>query len=151
MTKKYILDTNIISYLVDDDSIYSSIIEKKLTDISNQDSVGVSILTLYELSYGLEYATNQEQIDIFNNAISLIKTYLTIYDLRLEDMNIFASLKKRYKNKIGIAQKALKKNDLDFLIASTAIAQNAILVSNDKIFETISEIEKNLLFENWLR
>jgi predicted nucleic acid-binding protein len=151
MAKKYILDTNIISYLVDDESIYSRVIEKKLTDISNRDSVGVSILTLYELSYGLEYATNQEQVDIFNNAISLIKTYLTIYDLRLEDMNIFAMLKKRYKNRTGIAQKALKKNDLDFLIASTALAQNAILISNDKIFETIYEMDSNLLYENWLR
>jgi predicted nucleic acid-binding protein len=35
MAKKYILDTNIIYYLVDDESIYSRVIEKKLTDISS--------------------------------------------------------------------------------------------------------------------
>jgi predicted nucleic acid-binding protein len=38
----------------------------------------------------------------------------------------------KYQEETGINTKALKKNDLDFLIASSAISQGAVLVSNDK-------------------
>jgi len=148
--KKYILDTNIISYLVNEDSKYCSIIGDKLSNLSNRDSVGVSILTLYELSYGLEYSTEEEQIEIFNNSISLIQDYLQIYDLEVNDITIFGKLKRGYKNRVGISQKALKKSDLDFLIASTAISHGVTLVSNDKIFEVIAEIDSDFLYENWV-
>jgi len=150
MAKKYILDTNIISYLVDENSKYCSIIQDKLSSLSDNDSVGVSILTLYELSYGLEYSTKEEQIEIFNNSISLIQDYLHIYDLKVTDITNFGKLKREYKNRVGINQKALKKNDLDFLIASTAISSNTTLVSNDKIFEVIAKIDSRLKYENWL-
>lgn len=150
MPKKYILDTNIISYLVDDNSEYCSVIGERLSNLSNSDSVGVSILTLYELSYGLEYSTDEEQIEIFNNSISLIQDYLHIYNLEVNDITTFAKLKKGYKNRVGISQKALKKSDLDFLIASTAISHRATLVSNDKIFEVIAEVKNNFLYENWI-
>jgi predicted nucleic acid-binding protein len=56
----------------------------------------------------------------------------------------------QYRLHIGIAQRALKKNDFDFLIASSAIAHEAILISNDKIFGIIQDIEPSLAHENWL-
>ena len=48
---------------------------------------------------------------------------------------IFADLKVLYKKKTGINKKAMKKNDLDILIASTAMAESATLISDDGIFE----------------
>jgi predicted nucleic acid-binding protein len=44
----------------------------------------------------------------------------------------------------------MKKNDLDMLIASTAMAEDATLVSNDRIFATLMEIESRFRWENWL-
>ena len=44
----------------------------------------------------------------------------------------------------------MKKNDLDILIASTAMAENATLISDDGIFERLSEIEPKFKWENWL-
>ena len=108
-------------------------------------------MTLYELSYGLEYSSNKEEIGIFNHGISIVKSYLDIYNLKEEDVTIFGNLKLKYKKQVGIAQKAMKKNDLDFLIVSTAISQNAILISNDKIFETIHKIEPKFKYENWIK
>ena len=150
MANSYILDTNIISYLVDEKSPYSAIISDRLSSLSNKDKVGVSILTLYELTYGLEYSNDDKEIEIFNNAISLIQSYLHIYDLSIDEIGIFAKLKKSYKTAVGINQKALKKSDIDFLIASSAIANQAILVSNDKIFEAITSVNSNLSYENWI-
>jgi len=59
-------------------------------------------------------------------------------------------LKIAYKNHTGISKKDAKKNDIDLLIASTAIALDATLVSNDRIFKTLSEIDSRLKYENWL-
>ena len=41
-------------------------------------------------------------------------------------------------------------NDLDFLIAATAINHNAILVSNDAIFNKLIELEPSIKYENWI-
>jgi len=54
------------------------------------------------------------------------------------------------KKSTGIQNKANKKNDLDFLIAATAINHNAILVSNDTIFEKLIKLEPKIKHENWL-
>ncbi len=49
-----------------------------------------------------------------------------------------------------VLQKKAKKNNLDLLIASTSIAENATLVSNDKIFKKLAKLELGLKYENWL-
>ena len=115
-------------------------------------------MTLYELSYG--HATfkeskkdkNQEESNekLFQQAIEFIKEYLDIFPLSVEEIAIFGMLKAKYKEQTGINTKALKKNDIDFLIASTAISQGAILVSNDGIFEDIIGYKMGLEFEAWV-
>jgi len=70
--------------------------------------------------------------------------------LSVEEIDIFGKLKAKYKEETAIKTKALKKNDLDFLIASTAISQGAILVSNDGIFGDIVEYGLRLEFEEWV-
>ncbi len=44
----------------------------------------------------------------------------------------------------------MKKYILDTLISSTAMAENATLISDDSIFEKLSEIEPKFKWENWL-
>ena len=150
MNKTYLLDTNIISYLTDSNSPHREKIKNKLFSLEEQDKVAVSIITLYELSYGLATLQHTEHKKLFENAISFIKDYLDVYPLNIEEIDIFGQIKAKYKKQTGINTKALKKNDLDFLIASTAISQNIVLVSNDKIFEDIAEFGFELCFENWV-
>ncbi len=38
---------------------------------------------------------------------------------------------------------------VDFILASTAIETNAVIVSDDRIFETIREFYSSLRIENW--
>ena len=72
-----------------------------------------------------------------------------IYSLDVSSADFFSELKQLYKSSTGINSKNAKKNDLDFMIASIAMSQKATLVSNDKLFETLSNYT-NLKYENWI-
>ena len=150
MQTTYLLDTNIISYLTDPNSPHKDKIKNKLLSLSEDDIVSVSIITLYELSYGLSTITNSKNKAIFESGIEFIKEYLDIYPLDINEIDIFGMLKSQYKKSTGIAKTAIKKNDLDFLIVATAINRNAVLVSNDAIFNKIIELEPNIKHENWV-
>jgi len=150
MSKTYLLDTNIISYLTDPNSPYREKVKKRLFALSENDKVSVSIITLYELSYGLATLSNNQDKKIFESSIFFIKKYLDIFPLSVKEIDIFGEIKAKYRKETGINTKAIKKNDLDFLIASTAISQNVILVSNDKIFEDITNFGFNLYCERWI-
>ena len=156
MSRTYLLDTNIISYLTDSKSPYRTAVKEKLFSLSEDDRVAVSIVILYELAYGLatfeksKKDKNNRDEKLFESGIEFIKEYLDIFPLNVEEIDIFGQLKAKYKEQTGINTKALKKNDLDFLIASTAISQGAILVSNDSIFGDIVEYGFGLEFEEWV-
>lgn len=81
----YLLDTNIISYLADPNSPYKDKIKNKLLALSENDVVSVSIITLYELSYGLNtFEGTNENKSIFENGLKFIREYLDIYPLDIE-------------------------------------------------------------------
>ena len=148
--KKYILDTNIASLLGSEETQENQKIYEKFYQLDDEDIVMVSIVTLYEATYGLKYSENKEQQEEIRQNIAYIRKYFEIIPLDLREMELFADLKVLYKKKTGINKKAMKKNDLDILIASTAMAENAILISDDAIFEKLSEIEPKFKWENWL-
>jgi predicted nucleic acid-binding protein len=148
--KKYILDTNIASLLGSQKEGSKKILEK-FYDLNDDDSVMVSIVTLYEAQYGLENSKDEEQQEEIRANIRYIEKFFEIVPLDMKEMKHFAQLKVLYKKHTGINKKAMKKNDLDILIASTAMAKGAILVSDDGIFEKLAEIEPRFCFENWLK
>lgn len=151
MGKHYLLDTNIISYLADPNSLYKTSVKNHLLSLTEDDTVSISIITLYELSYGLHsYKISNNSIKLFKTGISFIKDYLDVIPLNIGEVDIFGKLKAKYQKSTGIQNKANKKNDLDFLIAATAINHNAILVSNDTIFEKLIKLEPKIKHENWL-
>ena len=146
---KYLLDTNITS-TIGKDSHDGYRLLGKLSNLNDDDTVSVSILTLYESNYGLKNTNNETQkLEIAQN-INFLQRNFDIIPLDLKEMEIYADLKVAYKKLTGITRKEAKKNDLDLLIASTSIAEDATLVSNDKIFQTISKIDNRLKYENWL-
>jgi len=151
MSKHYLLDTNIISYLADPNSPYRESIKNHLIALTDADTISVSIITLYELSYGLHsYKNAPESIELFKQGIYFIEEYLDVLPLHVKEVDIFGKLKAKYKEATGIQNKANKKNDLDFLIVATAINHNATLISNDTIFDALFEIEPKIKYENWM-
>lgn len=144
----YILDTNIISTLGAEDR--DGVISNRLFALSDIDNVSISIITIYEENYGLKNSNDKKQQERFKKNLDLIQQFFEIIPLDIKEMDIYASLKIAYKNHTGITKKDAKKNDLDLLIASTAIAIDATLISNDKIFKTLALLEPRLKYENWL-
>ena len=148
--KKYILDTNIASLLGSKETKENRKIYEKFYQLNDEDVVMVSIVTLYEATYGLKHSEDEEQQEEIRQNIAYIRKYFEIIPLDLREMELFADLKVLYKKKTGINKKAMKKNDLDILIASTAMAESATLISDDGIFEKLSDIEPKFKWENWL-
>jgi predicted nucleic acid-binding protein len=148
--KKYILDTNIASLLGSKETKENRKIYEKFYQLNDEDVVMVSIVTLYEATYGLKHSEDEEQQEEIRQNIAYIRKYFEIIPLDLREMELFADLKVLYKKKTGINKKAMKKNDLDILIASTAMAESATLISDDGIFEKLSEIEPKFKWKNWL-
>lgn len=147
----YILDTDIISYLWDVKSPYHQKIVDKLNTLNDDDIVGLSIVSIYELTYGMNSFKDKNLKSTFQNALATIKgdKDIFIYSLDVDSADFFSEIKQLYKYSTGINSKIAKKNDLDFMIASVSMSQKAILVSNDKLFETLSN-HTNLKYENWV-
>jgi predicted nucleic acid-binding protein len=146
----YVLDTDIISYLWDVNSPYHQRIVDKLNSLNDDDIVGLSIVSIYELTYGVNSFKDENLKSTFQNALTMIKKDkdIFIYSLDVKSADFFSEIKQLYKSNTGISSKSAKKNDLDFMIASVVMSQKAILVSNDKLFETLSN-HTNLKYENW--
>ncbi len=151
--KKYILDTDIISYLWDDKSLYHSKIVKHLNNLNDNDIVGISVISIYELTYGVDSFRDEKLKNVFRYALESIKNDndFQIFALNHNGADFFSHLKTIYKKNTGITAKDAKKNDLDFMIASIVMSEDAILISNDKIFEKLNQIEPNFKLENWIK
>ena len=114
MSKIYLLDTNIISYLTDSKSPHRQNVKNRLFSLSEEDRVAVSIVTLYELAYGLATFEKTKKDDsdrdekLFESGIEFIKEYLEIFPLSVEEIDIFGKLKAKYKQETGIMYPIVK-------------------------------------------
>ncbi|MBF0551099.1 MAG: PIN domain-containing protein [Deltaproteobacteria bacterium] len=160
--KKYLLDTNIISYLTDSNSPFCQAIRGKIDSMPDQDEILISVLTLYEHHYGIAKAkatsyNNPALIDRLKITDNTILDIFTVIPLPVKGAEQFGELKNAYRAKMEQAttKKELVKNlervNIDLMLASSAIAENAIFVSNDEIFEEVREIWPDFLLENWTK
>jgi len=147
---KYILDTDIVSYLWDEKSVHHQKVVEPLNHLDDEDIVGISVMSIYELTYGMDSFKDEKLKAIFKNALEFLQNDkdANIFSLDANGAIFFSQLK--YKKATGIKSKEAKKNDLDLVIASIAMGQDAILISNDRIFEKLTELEPKFKYENWL-
>ena len=75
-----------------------------------------------------------------------------------EATEIFGALKELYKdwespvlNKNKLGNKAINRQTIDLLIATTAIRNKAILVTNDIMGAVIKEFCSGFCYENWMK
>jgi len=147
----YLLDTDIVSYLWDTQSIHHEKIAARLCTLNDDDVVAVSVITIYELTHAVESFDDPILGKKFENALMALMNDpdANIYPLDTGGALFFSRLKRKYKEKTGIRSREAKKNDLDLVIASIAMDQDATLISNDAIFKTFSQIESDFKWENW--
>ncbi|HMV45760.1 MAG TPA: type II toxin-antitoxin system VapC family toxin [Leptospiraceae bacterium] len=131
---QYLLDTNICIYIINKrpDSVY-----KKFKKI-NLDNIFISVITDFELRYGVEKSQRSEKnFQILEEFLG----YLNVLPLETSDSMIAGALKNRLEKKGELI------GPYDLLIASQAISRDLVLVTNnEKEFKRIKEIK----IENWI-
>ncbi|MCX7087104.1 MAG: type II toxin-antitoxin system VapC family toxin, partial [Methylococcales bacterium] len=117
-------------------------------NLKNTDNVAISILTLYELEYGLANAPDNKKAVIEQKIIE-VQADFTVFPLSKKGAKVFGSFKKSIKESKMLTKENIKKHNIDLMIAATAIVENYTLVSADTIFPEISTMDTRLKLENW--
>lgn len=152
----YLLDTNILIYLEESDSPFHQNVINNISNCTDEDVLAVSVLSFYELEYGIATRANRfpsKQIEQSQQALAEFQEGFQVLPLLLSASKQFAQLKTKYRTKFQDSPPAHapKKHDIDFLIAATALDQDAVLISGDMIFEKLQAINPNLKLRNWTR
>lgn len=129
---KYLLDTNILSYLLKGKG--SNIINKlSLIDCND---VHVPSIAYCELLFGAKKIGNQKLIEAIDNLVSPFK----IVSFTRKEAHVYALIRN------DLAQKGTPIGAMDLLIASIAVAGNYTLVSHN--CDEFKRVE-SLLLEDW--
>ena len=128
----YLIDTNIIIYSLKQHEL----VNQKFEDTKNIPK-SISVVTYGELIYGARKSRHIEK----NLAISYrIAELFPIINIERSIMDVFGEIKRTLERKGNII------DDMDILIAATALSYNLVLVTNDvNHFDRI----KDLRIENW--
>ncbi|MBO7135396.1 MAG: type II toxin-antitoxin system VapC family toxin [Spirochaetaceae bacterium] len=128
----YLIDTDTIIFaLRGDKNVLAKFEENKNLPIS------ISMITYAELIFGAKRSQNEQKNMI---KVNHIRDIYAIEDLNEGVMEVFADVKAK------MFEKGIRIEDMDLLIAATAIYNELTLVTNNtKHFENIP----NLKLENW--
>jgi len=128
----YLIDTDIIIYAVKGyDTVLMQI--KKNRDIP----MSISLISYAELVYGAKKSQYPERNMI---TVARIRNIYPVVGLNIEIMEVFAGIKAK------LVKEGTRIEDMDLLIAATALYMDMTLVTNNtKHFERI----ENLKIENW--
>ncbi len=128
----YLIDTDTIIFaLRGDDKVLEKFKENKNIPIS------ISMITYAELIFGAKLSQNEQKNMI---KVNHIRDIYPIEELNEGVMEVFADIKAK------MFEKGIRIEDMDLLIASTAIYNELVLVTNNtKHFKNIP----NLKLENW--
>lgn len=154
---KYLLDTDIVSYLADPSSPFHEPVFLKLRSLSEKDGVFIPILTFYELEYGISCGA-PDFVSILSETEKTFLDKLPVIPLSRKGAKIFGEIKHIYRNKVeanfkskGEVERHLRQKNVDLIIASSAIETGSVLVSNDAIFPQLKEVLSDFVTENWAK
>lgn len=129
----YTLDTNVISQLLNGHSKVTQRLQKVLTD---QHTVAFNAISYYEAKRGLVLPRFQKKLSAFNR-------FSEIYGVLALDEPALNEAVAVYQD---LRSKGILIEDADLLIAAIALANDAILITNNtKHFQRID----NLILEDW--
>jgi len=145
---KYLLDTDIIEYLGDTESPFHLKCAARLEALDEEDELFASVLALYELEYGIAGSQDdlRSRLQLLKKKILAFYTVLPLTELGSE---LFGRIKNAFKQNTGAKHRAMKTYTVDMIVASAAIEHGAILVSNDRLFAQLADLEPDLKVENW--
>lgn len=130
--KKYMLDTNIVSYVLRQHPV----VRKKLRQLPTA-ALYISAITEGELQFGL---ARKPDANVLHEMVREFLKYVEVLPWDTNTAKIYGTIRANLTN----AGKLLAP--LDMLIAAHAISFDVILVTNDNAFRQV----KKLKMENWL-
>jgi tRNA(fMet)-specific endonuclease VapC len=134
MKTLYMLDTNMVSYIAKG---HSQAARARMLSLAKDEIVCLSAITEAEIRFGLakrpEAVALRERMEWFLAAIKILPW-------GSEEAKAYGAL----RAKLESAGKTLE--NMDLLIAAHALAQGAVLVTNDKAFAQVKELPATV---NW--
>src|SRR4051794_38927089 len=132
---RYLLDTNVLSYLIDTASPFHAAVHDRLAVLGDDDEVALSVLTLYELYHWFAYnaaalaaaseiAGSFAVLPVPEIGAAAFGALMRSGSLRRSDANLRAEL--------GRAD--IQRRAIDGMIAVTALVHGAVLVTSDGLF-----------------
>ena len=147
--KRYILDSNFLGSLEDSDSPEYKKIFEKFASLTDEDEVCVSITSIYEYYFGIFNTPDESLSRQLLKTKDTILELFTILPLTLKGAELYGKIKTAYKKQTGATRAGMRRHNIDFILAGTALEQQAVIVSKDNIFPKIQELEPGLQVENW--
>jgi tRNA(fMet)-specific endonuclease VapC len=133
---EYLLDTNIVSYIIDGDSSVAN--RLKTGALSN--NFYASVVTEGELFFGVLHAPSTKRPGLERQVASALSDLADILPITHGTALAYARIRQE------LISKGLPLPDNDLWIAGTALANDYVLVSHDAGFKRI----KDLQLEDWL-
>ena len=138
---RYLLDTNIVSYLVDSTSPFHEAVHTNLAALSDADEVTLSILSLYELHHWFAYDPAQQ------GAVAEVIRDFRLLPLAESGAELFGALMRGLRS--SASRHDVQRSAIDCMIAVTALEHQARLVSHDALFAQVAQIIPSLELVSW--
>ena len=138
---RHLLDTNVVSYLVDTASPFHGAARGRLAALDDADEVALSVLSLYELRHWLAFEHAPR------GAADRLVGAFTILPLPPSGAELFGALMRDLGGSLPRAD--LRRHKIDCMIAVTALEHGAVLVSNDALFARLATLVPALRVADW--
>jgi predicted nucleic acid-binding protein len=146
----YLLDSNVLSDFYNSSAPFHRRILRRFERLSENDRVHISVLSLYELGYGLSNAP-EDRKPLVRKQIRLATQDFEPLPLLPEAAELFGTLKKSLQTQRSLGARQVRRHNVDLMLAVTAIATDSILVSGDRGFENLRGLHPDLRHEDWTR
>jgi predicted nucleic acid-binding protein len=137
----YLLDTNILSYLLDTRAPSHRQVRAALERLGPDDEALVSVLSLYELHHWLAFDSAPREL-----ADEVVRAF-DILPLPQDGTRHFGALMRDLRPRLPRAD--LRRHKVDCMIAVTAREHGAALVSNDGLFRQLALALPGLALVDW--
>jgi len=148
---KYLLDADAVTFLFDDQrKPQHEAIHRRISDLRDGDSMQTSVLVLCELEYGYFNAPDDKKAPIRATIDSISRQFDDILPLEPGVAGVFGGLKAHLRAKRRLSREAIRRHNVDLLLAATAVVTSAVLVGADRLYAELAEDWPDFRTENWL-
>lgn len=124
----YLLDTNMVSYIVKGRSLIAS---DKLVALSGNEVAAVSTITVAEIRYGL---AKRPEATALKSLMNRFLASIQVLPWGADEAEVYGSVRAK------LEKKGVTLGNMDMMIAAHAIVAKATLVTSDKAFAQVDEL-----------